>query len=637
MIRTLNEERGSSAQIPNYNSAPPRVPLHADDPSTIVEMLEQTVARHKLPAALNYKRDGAWRAISSDELLARARAIALGFYALGLRRGERAALLSENCPEWVLTDLGCQCVGIIDVPIYPTQAPAQVAYILNDSGARALVMQNQKSYQRIREAIESCPKIERIIFFDSPPDNERTDARFMSLAELEGRGRELMAAEPLLIESLARAVKPDDLATIIYTSGTTGEPKGVMLTQSNLTWNAIDVAASLTLEADDVALSILPLSHIFERTGMNWYLHSGVPVFFAESIEKLADNLREVRPTLMNAVPRLFEKIYARAQEKALAGGKVKAALFNWAIGVGIHWAGLRMQRRRIPAVLSWQHKIADRLVFSKFREGLGGRLRLCVAGGAALPPKIGYIFAGAGVTILQCYGLTETSPGVTVNEPETNRLETVGRPIRNVEIRIAADGEIETRGPNIMRGYYNKPDATREAFTEDGWFKTGDIGTIDSEGYLKITDRKKELFKTSGGKYLAPQPIEQRLKQSPFVSQVVLIGNGRKFPSALIVPNWETVRSYVKMKGIDATTNEEICQHPRVIDVIQRQVDKLCADLGRYERVKRIALLPHELTIEGGELTPTLKIKRRVIDEKYKDVIDKIYADAEAEGHHGE
>jgi len=342
-----------------------------------------------------------------------------------------------------------------------------------------------------------------------------------------------------------------------------------------------------------------------------------------------------VRPTLMNGVPRIFEKMYSRAEEKAIKSGGVKAKLFSWAAQTSREWARATEKGDKISLSLSLKYKLADRLMLSKIRQALGGRFRLCVAGGAALPPDVGYFFVGAGVMVLQCYGLTETSPGMTVNELAANRIETVGRPIRNVEVRIAQDGEIEMRGPNVMRGYYNKPDATRETFTEDGWFKTGDIGALDADGYLKITDRKKELFKTSGGKYLAPQPVEQQIKQSRFVSQVVLIGNGRKFPSALIVPNWETLRSYVKLKNIDAKTDEDICKHPRVVDVVQRQVDKLCADLGKYERVKRIALLPHELTIEGGELTPTLKIKRRVIDEKYRAVIDKIYADAEAEGHH--
>jgi long-chain acyl-CoA synthetase len=285
-----------------------------------------------------------------------------------------------------------------------------------------------------------------------------------------------------------------------------------------------------------------------------------------------------------------------------------------------------------VPALLALQHKVASKLVFSKWHEGTGGRIRLFTAGGAALPEDLGFIFYGAGLPIVQGYGLTETSPVISVNDPEDNRVGTVGRPIRNVEVRIAADGEIETRGPNVMLGYFNKPEATREVFTEDGWFKTGDIGALDPEGYLRITDRKKELFKTSGGKYVAPQPIEQRIKQSRFVNQVVLVGNGRKFPAALIVPDWEALRSYAQHKGLDIKTPAEFCRHPRILDLVQRQVDSLTQTLSRFERVKRVALIEHELTVEGGEMTPTLKVKRRVVDEKYRDVIDRIYRDAESE-----
>ncbi|GAC1396250.1 MAG: AMP-dependent synthetase/ligase [Pyrinomonadaceae bacterium] len=628
-----NQTLNYQTTVPNYNSAPPRVPLHDDEPKTLVEMFEQVARQHNRADALNFKSGDAWHSISSAEFLTRARAIALGLYTLGVRRGDRVALLSENRPEWTLSDAGCQCMGVIDVPIYPTQALSQVCYILNDSQARVLVIQHHDAYARIKDAIEDCGSIEKIVFFDTPPDLN-ADARFMTLTELETRGRGFIEQQPALVNELARGVQSEDLATIIYTSGTTGEPKGVMLTNANLVSNFIDVSAHLTLRTDDVALSLLPLSHIFERTGMYMFLYHGIPVYYAESIDQLGANIREVRPTLMNGVPRIFEKIYGRAQETAIKSGGLKSALFTWAIDTGKAWAQAKLNGHKISLSLSLQHKLADRLVLSKIRTALGGRFRFCVAGGAALSPDIGYIFAGAQFPILQCYGLTETSPGLTVNDLASNRIETVGRPARNVEIRIAADGEIEARGPNIMRGYYNKPDATRECFTSDGWFKTGDIGALDEDGYLKITDRKKELFKTSGGKYLAPQPIEQQIKLSRFVNQVVLIVNGRKFPAALIVPNWAAVRSYVKLKNIDVTTDDEICRHPRVVDVIQRQIDKLCADLGKYERVKRIALLPHELTIEGGELTPTLKVKRRVIDEKYASVINGIYAAAEAEGH---
>jgi long-chain acyl-CoA synthetase len=404
-----------------------------------------------------------------------------------------------------------------------------------------------------------------------------------------------------------------------------------MLTHSNLVSNLIDSSGHLAFGETDIALSVLPLSHVFERLGMYMYIHHGMSVYYAESLEKIGDNMREVRPTIMLCVPRLFEKIYARIQEKAAAGGKLKAGMLAWAVNVGKLWAQHVVAKRSVPPLLQLKHEIAMRLVFSKWREGVGGRMRLFVSGGAALPEEIGYIFLGAGLPIVQGYGLTETSPVISAGNLEENRIGTVGRPIKNVEVRIAADGEIETRGPNVMRGYYRKPAETRAVFTEDGWFKTGDIGLIDADGFLKITDRKKELFKTSGGKYIAPSAIEARIKGSRFVNQVVLIGHGRKYPAALIVPDWEQLRAYTQHKGIrdDVATPAELCRHPRILDLMQRQVDAACNDLSKYERVKRIALLEQELSIEGGELTPTLKVKRRIVDEKYRDVINRLYADS--------
>ncbi|HLL14123.1 MAG TPA: long-chain fatty acid--CoA ligase [Pyrinomonadaceae bacterium] len=606
---------------------PPRVPLSPDEPTTLPEVFTRAVGRHPKPDALNYKRDGAWRAISSADLIERAHLIAYGLHALGLRRGERAAILSESSPEWTLTDAGCQFAGVIDVPIYPTQAPPQVRYILDDSAARVLFIRNRAAFERIFEAIDGAPALEHLVFFE--PEGAE-DVGATTLEDLIERGRALQRERPELMGELARVALPEDLATIIYTSGTTGEPKGVMLTHANLVTNLIDSSGHLAFSEQDIALSVLPLSHVLERLGMYMYIHHGMSVYYAESIEKIGDNMREVRPTVMLCVPRLFEKIYARIQEKAAAGGKLKAGMLAWAVSVGKLWAQLTVEHKPVPPLLGLKHGIASRLVFSKWREGVGGRMRLFVSGGAALPDEIGYIFLGAGLPIVQGYGLTETSPVIAAGTLEDNRIGTVGRPIKNVEVRIAPDGEIETRGPNIMRGYYKKPAETRAVFTEDGWFKTGDIGLLDADGFLKITDRKKELFKTSGGKYIAPSAIEARIKGSRFVNQVVLIGHGRKYPAALIVPDWEQLRAYTQHKGIrDAGTSPaELCRNERILDLMQRQVDTLCADLSKYERVKRIALIERELSIEGGELTPTLKVKRRVVDEKYRDVINRLYAE---------
>jgi long-chain acyl-CoA synthetase len=393
----------------------------------------------------------------------------------------------------------------------------------------------------------------------------------------------------------------------------------------------IDASSHYSFSNDDVALSVLPLSHIFERQAMYMYLYRGLAVYYAESLDMLGPNLREVRPTILVGVPRIFEKIYARIRERTAAKGKIQLALLSWAVSVAKDYGRCMVSGKRIPTSLQLQHSLANRLIFSKWREALGGRIRVLVSGGAALPEDLGYMYLGAGIPIIQGYGLTETSPGITSCTQQVNRIGTVGRPIPNVEIRIAADGEIETRGPNVMRGYYNKPEETRAVFTDDGWFKTGDIGSIDEDGFLRITDRKKELFKTSGGKYIAPQPIEQMIKGSRFVNQVVLIGNGRKFPAALIVPDWERVESYAQLKGIKANSRAELSREPRVIDLFERQIAGLTTDLAQYERVKKVALLENELTIEGGELTPTMKVKRRVVDEKYRKIIDQLYEETDA------
>jgi len=599
-------------------------------PTTLIEAFERIARDHKRSDTLNYKRDGRWIPISSDEMLARIRRIAAGLYSLGVRPGDRVALLSDSRPEWTLTDAGCLFAGAIDVPIYPTLTAPQVRYILKDSGSRILVVSNHQKFLQVKEILGDCPSVEQVVFFDSADVNP---SEGITLAELEQRGQTLEAEQPLLIDDLTHRATPDQLATIIYTSGTTGEPKGVMLTHSNLVSNLIDGSGNLSFGKNDVALSVLPLSHIFERQAMYMYLYQGMAVYYAESLETIGANLREVRPTILVGVPRIFEKIYDRIKERVAAKGRINVALLSWAVSVAKAYARFEVDKKQPPLSLSLQHKLATKLVFSKWREAFGGRIRVLVSGGAALPEELGYIYLGAGIPIIQGYGLTETSPVISTGRLDDNRIGSVGRPIPRVEIRIASDGEIETRGPNVMLGYYNKPEETRAVFTEDGWFKTGDIGTIDDDGFLRITDRKKELFKTSGGKYISPQPIEQMIKGSRFVSQVVLIGNGRKFPAALIVPNWQQIESYAQLKGIKETSRAELCRHERIIDLFERQIAGLTPDLAQYERVKRVGLLENEFTIESGELTPTLKVKRRVIDEKYRSVIDHLYSEAKDAG----
>jgi long-chain acyl-CoA synthetase len=607
--------------ITPIHPAAQRSPLNPDEPTTLVEMYEQVVRDHPKPDTLNYKLQGAWASISAGEMLERARNIAAGLHVLGVRKGDRVAIVSDSRLEWVMADQGSIILGAVGVPVYPTLTPPQVGYILNDCAARVVFVSNDEKLQQLQGVIANCASIEHVVLFDS--QNEKS----FTLNEVEQKGRTARAESPQLLANLTSALTPADLATIIYTSGTTGEPKGVMLTHANMVSNLIDSSNHLEFGEKDVALSVLPLSHIFERQAMNMYLHHGMSVFFG-SIENLGESLKEVRPTIFVGVPRIYEKIIARVQDRAEEKGKLNTRVVMWAMETGKQWARLTIKHASIPLWLAIKHRVADVIVFEKLRVAMGGRIRLLVSGGAPLPADVALTFIGARLPIVQGYGLTETSPVITTGQLHDNRVGTAGKPIRHVEVRIASDGEIETRGPQVMLGYWHKPEETRAAFTEDGWFKTGDVGYLDNEGFLVITDRKKELLKTSGGKYIAPQPIEQLIKTSRFVNQVVVIGDGRKFPAALIVPDWPQLTGYAQYKGYQLSERTEFCGDPRIIDLFERQIAARTRDLAQFEKIKRIALLEKEFTLEGGELTPTLKVKRRVIDQKYREVIDEIYAE---------
>jgi long-chain acyl-CoA synthetase len=604
---------------------PGRIPLTADEPATLPEVYERVARDYPKPDTLNYKRDGTWHSISAVDMLRRAKDIALGLYSLGVREGDRVAIVSESCAEWVLADQGCLFVGAVTVPIYPTLTPPQVQYILEDCAPKVLFVETSGKLQEISAAAQSCKSISDTVLFLSV-SSPQSDA--LTLTELKRRGRELAETDPQVKAKLACA-RPEDLATIIYTSGTTGEPKGVMLTHANMVSNLIDSSNHLDFGAGDSALSVLPLSHSFERQAMNMYLHHGMSVYFGE-LETLGDYLRQVKPTVFVGVPRIYEKILARVQDRAMAKGKLNAALVHWAIEVGKTCAQRISDRKQISFGLSLKHNLADLILFKKLRSAMGGRIRILVSGGAALSNEVSLAFLGAGLPIVQGYGLTETSPVITAGQLHDIRVGSSGKPIRNVEVRIAADGEIETRGPNVMQGYWHKPEETKEVISAGGWFKTGDIGHLDAEGFLTVTDRKKELLKTSGGKYIAPQPIEQMIKGSRFVNQVVVIGDDRKFASALIVPDWEQLEAYAKYKGIEGLNSRaDFCRSPRIIDLFERQIATRTLSLAQFEKIKKIALLDHEFTVEGGEMTPTLKVKRRVIDEKYRGVIDRLYAES--------
>jgi long-chain acyl-CoA synthetase len=589
-------------------------PLYPDEPRTLGDLFLQAARKFPDSKLLNYKREGEWQSISGTEMLSRMEACAAGLGRLGITKGDRIAILAPNSPEWTITDGACQLAGIVDVPIYTTLSPASVEFILRDSGSRVLFLEGEQSYSQLKDAILNVPTIESVVLFRSGAE----DPHWLDFEQL------LNTAE--MGAPVETKLDPDEIATLIYTSGTTGEPKGVMLSHNCIVSNVIDAGEKYEFATHDVPLSVLPLSHIFERSAMYLYIYHGMEVHYAESVDKVPENPSEVRPTIFVGVPRIFEKVYSRAKLKSAQAGGTKEKIFDWAIEVAKQKALMSEKNARGPFSLGLKHAVADRLVYSKLRDFFGGRLRACITGGAALPDDIYLIFSGSGIPIMQGYGLTETSPVISSNNPEASRLGSVGKPIRNVQVRIASDGEIEATGPGVMLGYYHKPEATRDVFTEDGWFRTGDIGRIDEDGFLFVTDRKKELFKTSGGKYIAPAPIEQMIRSSRFVSQAVLVGNERKFAAALIVPNFEMLDAYAKHKGFPTMSRAEFCRDRRIVDLIERQVASHTKGLARFETVKRIALLENEFSVDSGELTPTLKIKRRVVDEKYKDVIDQLY-----------
>jgi long-chain acyl-CoA synthetase len=602
--------------------------------TTLNELLRHAVATDK-PGLLNYKRNGQWQSLSAHELDERVRAAAMGLYALGVRAGDRVGLLSENRVEWTIADLGVLNCGAVDVPIYATQAPKQVKYILQDAGVEVLFISTQAQYDRLREVLTSQAKIRAIVSFERI-DTGAIGGRIMHFDEFLNWGRAAHATEPELYETLRQSVSPDSLATLIYTSGTTGEPKGVILTHGNLTSNVLLNYDNSELTENDVALSYLPFSHILERNTVYMYLRARCSVYYAESVDTVAQNLAEARPHFMTSVPRMFEKMYARTLDKAEAAGKLQAQLVNWAFATARQWAELAITGQPIPFPLKLKHQLADKLVLSKWRAALGGRIRVLVSGGAPLALDLAQIFYGAVLPIYQGYGLSESSPTISCNTPRANRLGSVGKPVRGVQVKIAADGEILAAGPGIMQGYYKRPDLTAETLETDSegrvWLHTGDIGHLDADGYLYITDRKKDLLKTSGGKYIAPQPIESAIKRSRFVNQVVVLGDERKFPAALIVPQMDMLKSYAELKKIPYNDAQELLKHPKIVDLFERQVAKFTEDLSQFEQIKAVALLPQELTIEKGELTPTLKVKRRVVTEKYKELINQLYHEKEAQ-----
>ncbi len=598
-------------------------------PRTLTELFFGAVRRFAdRPAAMRYRVGDRWVAISPRELLERVRAVSLGLLGLGVRRGDRVALLSENRPEWAVVDYAALALGAADVPIYPTLPARQAAYILRDSGATVVVVSTQTQLDKVLEVRAALPELRHVIAMDPAARG----AAVLTLDALAQQGAALAPTYPHW-EREALEAAPDDLATLVYTSGTTGDPKGVMLTHGNITSNVVASLRRLEVTPDDECLSFLPLSHIFERmAGHYLMLHAGSVVNYATSIDTVSAELVEVRPTIVCSVPRLYEKIYARVLENARAGSALKWRIFRWARKVGERWVDLRLAGRPVPASLALQRALADRLVFAKLRARTGGRLRCFISGGAPLNPEIARFFHAAGLAVLEGYGLTETSPVITVNTFGELRIGTVGRVIPGVEVRIAEDGEILTRGPNVMQGYYHKPEATAEVLDPDGWFHTGDVGELDADGYLRITDRKKDLIVTAGGKNIAPQPIENLVKTSTWVTNAVMLGDRRKFPIMLVVPNMTALAEWARREQLVFGSEAELLALEEARHKLDREVRRMLRDLAKYETPRKFLFLPRDFTIEAGELTPKLSVRRRVVEERHREAIDALYAETPAD-----
>ncbi|HYW29868.1 MAG TPA: long-chain fatty acid--CoA ligase [Gemmatimonas sp.] len=595
-------------------------------PSTINRLFFNAVERFDRPNALLFKSRGVWEPISDRTLLERVRRTAFGLAKLGVVAADRVAILSENRPEWAIADYACVLSGITDVPIYPTLPAEQMPYILNDSGAKLLFVSTSEQARKVASVRASMPSITHVIGFAAT----REDGCDLTLAEVEAMGAGVDSpAEAERFKRDALAVPPEALLTLIYTSGTTGNPKGVMLTHDNVASNCAAADSMIPLSGNDTALSFLPLSHIFERMGAYYLFGKGVTIAYAESIDTVPVNMSEVHPSVMLSVPRLYEKIFARVLENAVAAGGLKKRIFFWARGVGERWADEKLAGRTPGGLLAWQYGMAHKLVFSKLKERTGGSMRVFVSGGAPLSAEIAKFFYAAGLTILEGYGLTETSPVITASSFENYRLTTVGMPIRGVEVMIAPDGEILTRGPHVMKGYYNNLAATAEAIDDGGWFHTGDIGEL-VDGFLRITDRKKDIIVTAGGKNIAPQPIETLIKNNKYVSQAVMIGDKRKFPVVLIVPDWDQLEKWAASQNIVWTSRAELVAMPTINAKVEKEVMSQLTGLAHFETPKKVALLEHDFSIERGELTPKLSVKRRVVDKSYKSLIDSLYASAE-------
>lgn len=591
------------------------------EPTTILSIVEQGIPKNKTGIYSAVKRNGEWIETTIDDFQQMVRALALGLYELGIRKGDKVSLHAENSTEWLVIDQAILSIGAVVVPIYTTQPGDQIKYILENSESKVHFVSNDGIFSETKSLIKSVENVKAIISILG--SNHKKLKGFEEILEI---GHKRDEEEPNLFEKLKNDVSPEDLATLIYTSGTTGKPKGVMLTHANIAINALASHEIFPFNPDDYddprILSYLPLAHMFERTAGYIYAYAGVPPYYIEDIEQIKEDFTTVKPIYLVTVPRLLEKIVTGIKVKGQEMSGLKKQLYYWAVNLAENY-----DPENPPA--KWKWKLADKLVYSKIRELFGGRLTGMNVGGAALSPNIARFMNGIGIYCGLGYGLTETSPVLTGPPKGELRIGSSGKPLVDVEIKIAGDGEILARGPNIMKGYYKMQEKTAEAIDKDGWFYTGDIGHVDEEGWLFVTDRKKDLFKLSTGKYVAPQPIENALVNSGFIEQAVVIGSEHKFCAALIVPNWENMKKRFKTTGHEFPS-ENITSNEYVLKRIQKEVDKVNEKLSKWEKVKKFTLLDEQFTIEAGEITPTLKVKRNVINEKYKEEIDSIYAKEE-------
>jgi len=591
---------------------------------SLPDMIRTNANRFGDKAAMLIKSGGEWNEITYAELGEKVRLTAEGLASLGVGKGDKVALLSENRPEWSFSDFGIQSARAVVVPVYPTLIPKQIEYILRNSNSKFIIASTAEQADKVVPLLDKIENLSKLILMEGGKNYENEN--IISFDKLLESGKEYGKENENWFQKSIDNIHKMDVMTIIYTSGTTGDPKGVLLSHNNFLSNIEGVLVPIPISDKDIFLSFLPLSHVFERMAGNFVPYAlGSTVAFAESIEKVAENMGEVHPTVMTSVPRLYEKMYTKINVAVEEGSPIKRKIFRWSLKVGGEMQKAQ-KAGNVSSVLQFKHNIADKLVFSKLKERMGGKLRFFVSGGAPLSQEIGEFFAMAGITIIECYGLTETSPGITAGKEGDIVYGTVGEPLHNVEVKIAEDGEILTRGPHVMVGYHDNEEATKEAIDGDGWFHTGDIGEFDDGGRLRITDRKKNILVTAGGKNIAPAPIENMLITSPLIEQVMLIGDRRKFVSALIAPDFDYLKTLAEKKGITTSSNEELVSDTGVYTLMEEEINKLLVDISNYERVKQFLMIPRLLTIEDGEITPSMKIKRKVVIEKFAGQIDALY-----------